>query len=132
LGTGTGIVGHAVGGFAYGMAVKSGLVAKLPPIPIIGRTGAAAILLDYWAKHGGGQLARSGATAAAVIAGYQMGSTGSITGDETMGMDTMGMNTMGDSYAEGDMEGDLDGDMSEGDFSEGDFSEGDGAEGEEG
>lgn len=117
---GSGIVGHGVGGFLFGFLVKSGLVAKLPPIPVIGRTGLAAIGLDYWAKHGGGQLARGGATAAAVIAGYQMGSTGSITGDETMGMDTMGESyAEGDDYASGDMEGDMEGDFAEGEATEG-------------
>src|SRR5438128_1815914 len=33
----------AIGGAIYGFAVKSGIVAKLPAIPIVGRTGTAAI-----------------------------------------------------------------------------------------
>lgn len=75
----------AVGGALYGYAVKSGVVAKLPAIPVLGRTGTAAILLDYWARHGGGQIAHRAARAAAAIAGYQLGNEGKISGDLTMG-----------------------------------------------
>ena len=71
----------AIGGALYGYAVKSGLVAKLPAIPVLGRTGTAAILLDYWSRHGGGQLAHRAARAAAAIAGYQLGNEGQISGD---------------------------------------------------
>src|SRR5262245_31442535 len=63
----------ALGGALYGFAVKQGIVAKLPAIPVLGRTGTAAILLDYWARHGGGTLAHRAARAAAAIAGYQLG-----------------------------------------------------------
>jgi len=71
----------AIGGALYGFAVKSGWVSKLPAIPIVGRTGTAALLLDYWGKHGGGKYVQRAAGAAAVLAGYQLGSTGAITGD---------------------------------------------------
>lgn len=70
----------AIGGALYGYAVKSGLVAKLPAIPVVGRTGTAAILLDYWSRHGGGQWVGRAARAAATIAGYQLGAEGSIQG----------------------------------------------------
>ena len=76
----------AVGGALYGFAVKSGIVAKLPAIPILGRTGTAAILLDYWSRHGGGQYAGRAARAAAAIAGYQLGHDGTIQGDFAMGL----------------------------------------------
>lgn len=71
-----------VGGFLYGFAVKSGLVAKLPPIPMIGRTGTAAIVLDYWSRRGGGPWAGKAARAAAAIAGYQLGAEGTIQGED--------------------------------------------------
>lgn len=77
----------AVGGALYGYAVKSGLVAKLPAIPVLGRTGTAAILLDYWARHGGGQVAHRAARAAAAIAGYQLGHEGVISGDMALSGD---------------------------------------------
>lgn len=75
----------AVGGALYGFAVKSGWIAKLPAIPVVGRTGTAALLLGYWAKHGGGEHVRNASRAAAAIAGYQLGSTGAIQGDFAMG-----------------------------------------------
>lgn len=91
----------AIGGALYGFAVKSGFVAKLPEIPVLGRTGTAAIVLDYWSRHGGGKFARSAAHAAAAIAGYQLGSEGKISGDAT----TPG--SMAGDYTEGDLtEGD--------------------------
>jgi hypothetical protein len=77
---GSGTLGIGAGGALYGFAVKSGWVAKLPAIPVIGRTGTAAILLDYWGKRGGGQMVKNAALAAAAIAGYQLGSEGSIMG----------------------------------------------------
>ncbi|HKW09192.1 MAG TPA: hypothetical protein VJO33_02365, partial [Gemmatimonadaceae bacterium] len=70
----------AIGGACYGYAVKTGLVAMLPALPLIGRTGTAAIVLDYFARHGGGEIARRASRAAAAIAGYQLGHDGSITG----------------------------------------------------
>lgn len=90
----------AIGGALYGFAVKSGLVAKLPEIPLLGRTGTAAILLDYWSRHGGGQMAHRAARAAAAIAGYQLGADGKIQGDFAMG----------DATTPGSVNADLEGD----------------------
>lgn len=95
----------AVGGALYGFAVKQGIVDKLPAIPVLGRTGTAAILLDYWSRHGGGQLAHRAARAAAAIAGYQLGHDGSISGDD---MVTSGSFTMGDATTPGSLAGDDD------------------------
>jgi len=102
----------AIGGALYGYAVKSGLVAKLPAIPVLGRTGTAAILLDYWSRHGGGQIAHKAARAAAAIAGYQLGAEGKISGDlQTTGDDfvTTGDFAMGDASTPGSLAGDDDG-----------------------
>lgn len=95
----------AMGGALYGYAVKTGLIAKLPAIPVVGRTGTAAILLDYWARHGGGQLAHRAARAAAAIAGYQLGAEGQISGDFV----TTGDFAMGDATPAADVHGDDDG-----------------------
>lgn len=97
----------AIGGAMYGYAVKSGIVDKLPAIPVLGRTGTAAILLDYWARHGGGQLAHRAARAAAAIAGYQLGHEGKISGpaDDVMHGDF----SMGDATTPGSLAGDDDG-----------------------
>lgn len=93
----------AIGGALYGFAVKQGLVDKLPAIPVLGRTGTAAILLDYWARHGGGQLAHRAARAAAAIAGYQLGHEGKISGDEPL---VSGSFAMGDATTPGSLAGD--------------------------
>lgn len=95
----------AIGGALYGYAVKSGIVAKLPAIPVVGRTGTAALLLDYWSRHGGGQLAHRAARAAAAIAGYQLGAEGKISGDFV----TTGDEMEGDSTTPGSLSGDDDG-----------------------
>jgi hypothetical protein len=89
-------VQYAIGGALYGFAVKQGLVAKLPAIPVVGRTGTAAILLSYWAGHGGGDMVRKAATAAACLAGYQLGAEGKITGDDMSGDYSDGDYTDGD------------------------------------
>ena len=101
----------AIGGALYGFAVKSGLVAKLPEIPVLGRTGTAAILLDYWSRHGGGMLAHRAARAAAAIAGYQLGAEGKISGDfvTTGDFDTAGDFAMGSATTPGALNGDDDG-----------------------
>lgn len=97
----------AIGGALYGYAVKSGLVAKLPAIPVLGRTGTAAILLDYWSRHGGGQIAHRAARAAAAIAGYQLGHEGVISGDDHL---VSGSFAMGDdATTPGSLAGDDDG-----------------------
>ena len=70
-----------IGGMLYGYAVKSGIVANLPALPLLGRTGTAAIILDYFGRHGGGQICQRAARAAAAIAGYTLGLEGTITGD---------------------------------------------------
>ena len=73
----------AIGGAMVGLAVKQGWIDKLPPIPLLGRIGTAAIVLDYYGKHGGGQMAQRAATACAALAGYQLMQQGHIDGDET-------------------------------------------------
>jgi hypothetical protein len=75
----------AIGGALYGFAVKQGWIEKLPALPIVGRTGAAALILDYFGRRGGGEMVRRAGKAAAVIAGYQLGTEGKILGDDMEG-----------------------------------------------
>ena len=65
---------------AIGFAEKSGLLDKLPEVPLVGRKGALAIATYYWARHGGGSLARDICLVAAAISGYELGKEGSISG----------------------------------------------------
>jgi len=64
-----------------GYAESSGLLDRLPEIPVIGRKGTLAIAAWYFSKHGGGKIARDVALIAAVLAGHELGAKGSISGD---------------------------------------------------
>jgi len=70
----------AITAAVIGMAEKSGVLANLPEIPVVGRKGAIALGAYYWARHGGGQLARDVALCMAAICGYEYGKDGSISG----------------------------------------------------
>jgi hypothetical protein len=70
-----------IGAIILGMAEKSGIIDKLPEIPMVGRKGSAALALWYWSRHGGGKLARDGAIVMAVLAGEQFGREQKIDGD---------------------------------------------------
>jgi len=76
------IIGVAVGAAVIGMAEQAGVLAKLPAIPLVGRKGALAIVAYYYSRHGGGNLSRTVAIAAAALAGYELGTTGAISGEE--------------------------------------------------
>lgn len=69
---------HAVGGFLYGIIEKN-FGAQLPTLPLIGRAGSIAIGAYFFGKGRGGLIADIG-KAAAVIAGYQFGTTGKVSG----------------------------------------------------
>jgi len=80
------LVNPALAGGAVGLLVKSGLIDKVPNIPVIGRVGAAAIGLNYFG--GSSPLMRDMAHGLAFLAGYQLTHDGSISGDDdfaTMG-----------------------------------------------
>ncbi len=79
---GTGIVAIAIAAAVIGLAEQSGIVAKLPSIPLVGRKGALALGAYYYSKHGGGTLARDVAIAAAALSGYELAKSGSISGDD--------------------------------------------------
>lgn len=79
------LIGVGIASAAVGFAEKSGLLANLPAIPLVGRKGLLAIAAWYYSKHGGGPLSRSVALAAAALSGYDLGKTGTISGDEDLG-----------------------------------------------
>ena len=74
-----------VGAVILGQAEKSGILDKLPELPMVGRKGAGALVLYYWGKHGGGPMARKGAVLLAIAAGLEFGKEGKITGAEVDG-----------------------------------------------
>lgn len=75
------MLGVAIGGAAVGFIEKQ--FPTLPTIPLVGRKGTIAIGAYFIAKKGGslGHIARDVALAAAVLAGFELGSTGHISGD---------------------------------------------------
>jgi hypothetical protein len=78
----------AIAAAVYGFAAKSGIFNALPTIPVLGRTGSIAVLAYLASKNGfGGNMARQVAVVAATIAGYQLGSVGSVSGDDDGGVD---------------------------------------------
>ena len=70
--------GVALGGLAYGLLVKNW--PAMPRLPGIGRSGTVALAV-YFLKPKNGILQDLG-VAAAAIAGYSFGETGSVSGDE--------------------------------------------------
>jgi len=57
-------------------------MAKLPAIPLVGRKGALAIAAYYYSRHGGGAIARDVAIAAAALSGYELGKSGTVSGED--------------------------------------------------
>lgn len=70
----------AITAAVVGMAEKSGILDNLPEVPMIGRKGLVAIIAYYWARHGGGGMARDVCLVMSAVAGYQFGKEGSISG----------------------------------------------------
>lgn len=76
------MIGAGIGGAVFGYVEKS--FPNLPTLPVVGRAGTVAIICHFLRKQGGfghGTLVRDVGMAASVIAGYQLGKTGKISGD---------------------------------------------------
>jgi len=69
-----------------GYAEKSGMLSMLPSVPAIGRKGTLALAAFAWQRFaGGGKLARDIAIVSAALAGYELGKTGTVSGDDYEG-----------------------------------------------
>lgn len=70
-----------LGGAAVGFIQKQ--FPNMPSVPVVGKKGTIALGGYYLAKRGGSMahLARDVAVAAAVLAGEELGRTGTISGD---------------------------------------------------
>jgi hypothetical protein len=90
----------ALAALVVGLVEKTGILDKLPTIPVVGRKGTIALAAWYYSKHGGGNMARKVAIVAAVLSGYQLGKEGSVSGE---GDDVSGFAVTGD-----DIDGDDD------------------------
>lgn len=80
------MLGAAIGGAVFGFIEKT--FPTLPTLPILGRAGTVAVAGYFLAKRGGmgGSIVRDTAMAAAVIAGYELGKDGKISGDDLDGI----------------------------------------------
>ncbi len=78
------LISLALGGAVFGFIEKS-FGAQLPTLPVVGRAGTITLAAYYFSKGKSGGILRDVATAGAVLAGYQIGSTGKISGDEVLG-----------------------------------------------
>ena len=74
------LTGVAIGGLAYGLLVKN--FPQLPRLPGIGRSGTVAIAVALLKPSN--EILRNVGIAAAAIAGYSFGETGTVSGDEGM------------------------------------------------
>lgn len=68
----------ALGGLAYGLLVKNW--PTMPRLPGIGRSGTIALAVYFLNPKS--QLLQDVGIAAAAIAGYSFGETGSVSGDD--------------------------------------------------
>jgi hypothetical protein len=71
------LTGVAIGGLAYGLLVKN--FPTLPRLPGIGRSGTVALAVMFLKPRN--EILRNIGVAAAAIAGYSFGESGSISGD---------------------------------------------------
>lgn len=76
--------GVAIGGLGYGLLVKN--FPSLPRIPGIGRSGSVALAV-YLLKPRN-EILRNVGIAAAAIAGFSFGETGTISGDDILASQT--------------------------------------------
>jgi hypothetical protein len=77
------LISLALGGAAFGFIEKS-FGAQLPTLPIIGRAGTITLVAFYFSKGRSGGILKDVARAGAVLAGYQIGTTGKISGEDVL------------------------------------------------
>lgn len=75
--------GTALGGAALGFIEKQW--PNAPTLPIIGRAGTIALAAYYFGGKAKPGLMRDIALSGAAVAGYELGKTGKIAGDDVLG-----------------------------------------------
>lgn len=75
--------GVAIGGFGYGLIKKH--FPSLPRIPGIGHSGTVALAVYFLKPRN--EILRNVGVAAAAIAGFSFGETGSVAGADVLGGD---------------------------------------------
>jgi hypothetical protein len=75
--------GTALGGAALGFVEKQW--PNAPTLPLLGRAGTIALAAYFFGGKSKPGLMRDIAIAGAVVAGYELGKTGKIAGDDVLG-----------------------------------------------
>lgn len=75
-------MGIVLGAFAVGILEKQNLMANLPALPFLGRTGTIGLAAYLISNHGKNRLADEVCTAALVLAAHELATTGTIVGAE--------------------------------------------------
>lgn len=85
--TGKTIIGAGIGGAVLGFVEKQW--PSFPTVPILGRAGTIAVAAYFLSKQGGmsSPILRDVAIAGAVVAGYQLGKEGKVSGDDDVSGD---------------------------------------------
>jgi hypothetical protein len=85
--TGKTIIGAGIGGAVLGFVEKQW--PTFPTVPILGRAGTIAVAAYFLSKQGGmsSPILRDVAIAGAVVAGYQLGKEGKVSGDDDVSGD---------------------------------------------
>lgn len=71
-------MGTAIGGLAYGFVEKQ--FPNLPTMPMLGKSGTVAAAMYF--LNPSNNILKDMGIAAAAIAGYQLGATGKVSGDD--------------------------------------------------
>jgi hypothetical protein len=75
-------MGIVAGALAYGFLEKQAFFQSLPSLPLLGKTGTIAVAAYLLSNGGRNKLANDISIAAFAIAANQLGSQGTITGDD--------------------------------------------------
>src|SRR5260370_15979686 len=73
-------MGIVLGAFVVGLLEKQGIMASLPTLPLIGRTGTIGVGAYLLSDGGKNRLADEVCTAALVLAAHELSSTGHVLG----------------------------------------------------
>jgi hypothetical protein len=79
------LMGLCIGGLALGFFDKSGTTFPIPTIPVLGKAGTIAVIAHVFGKGKPGMVTDI-RNAAAVVASYEFGKDGKVSGDGVEGV----------------------------------------------
>ena len=80
------VAASAAAGGVIGLLKGSGLLDKIPRLPLIGRIGGLAVVTHFLAEQSGSRLARDVSRAAVALAAYQLASSDKPLSERIDGM----------------------------------------------